>query len=261
VIEFREPSRTGFELRWSMFGVRFRVLPSFFIIAALLAYVFVRLDVVAMAVDVACIFIAIAFTELVQGLVYRSYGLRSTVIIQEFGGGIYPEREPPTVLQRIAVALASPASSFLLYAIVFYSNKEYHWAAAVPYGNFAYQILYIVTAFWGIIGLLPILPYPGGRVMLEVLTAISPRNGLVATLTISIVVGLAYIAYVAAVLLGHMREVPLVENFVLPASIIIAVFFALAVMHNWQMLRYARSMRRGQDDPVDDYGDHAPWER
>ena len=225
MIEFREPPQTGFELRWRMFGVRFRVLPSFFLVSAILAYVFVGFNPVAIAVDVACIFVAILFTEVVQALVYRSYGLRSTVLIQEFGGGVYPEHEPPMALQRITAALSNPASSFLLFAIVYYSNQQYDWAAAAkPYTNFAYYILWLITLFWGIIGLLPIFPYPGGRVMLEVLTAASPRNGLVMTLGVSIVVGLAYIAYTAAVYFGKLREVPLVENVVLPASILLSVF-------------------------------------
>jgi stage IV sporulation protein FB len=261
VIEFREPPPTGLELRWRMFGIRVRVLPSFFLVSAIFAFVFVGFNPVAIAIDVACIFVAILFTEVVQGLVYRSYGLRSTVLIQEFGGGVYPEHEPPMVLQRITAALSNPASSFLLFAIVYYSNQQYDWAATNVYANFAYRILWLITLFWGIIGLLPIFPYPGGRVMLEVLTAASPRNGLVMTLGVSIVVALAYVAYTAAVYFGKMREVPLVENVVLPASIILSVFLALSTMRNWQLLQYARAQRRGYQEPVDDYGDHAPWER
>ena len=261
MIEFRPPPQTGVELRWSMFGVRFRVLPSFFLISALLAFFFVGFNLLAIAIDVACIFFAVVFSELVQGLVYRSYGLRSTVVIQEFGGGIYPDHEPPTVLQRITAALSNPASCFLLFALVYYSNQEYNWAATSPYANFAYRILWLISLFWGIIGLLPIFPYPGGKVMLELLTAASPRNGFVWTLVVSILVGLAYIGYTVAVYFGKMREVPLVENVTLPASIILAVFVALATIRNWQFLQYARAQRRGYQEPVDDYGDRAPWER
>ena len=262
MIEFRPPPQTGFELRWPMFGIRFRVLPSFFLIAALIAFLFVGFNLVAIAIDVACIFFAIVFTEVVQGLVYRSYGLRSEVVIQEFGGGIYPEHEPPTVLQRITAALSNPASSFLLFALVYYSNQEYNWAAANPYANFAYRILWLIALFWGIIGLLPIFPYPGGRVMLEILSAVSPRNGLIWTLGISILVGLVYIAYTAAIYFGKMREVMLTENVPLPASIILSVFLVLATIRNWQLLQYARAQRRGYSEPVDDYDDdRRPWER
>src|SRR5688500_5737467 len=42
VLTFQEPPRTGFEITWSLFGIRFRVLPSFFLISALLAYLFIR---------------------------------------------------------------------------------------------------------------------------------------------------------------------------------------------------------------------------
>lgn len=270
MIEFREPPRTGFELSWSVLGIRIRVLPSFFLIAALLAGFFLwplaRKDPVVLAVgiviDVACIAFAFLFTEFVQGLVYRSYGLRSTVLLQELGGGIYPEASPPTALQRIAVALAAPASSFLLFALVHYSNEEFHWARANQLVHFAYTMLWIISLFWGIIGLLPIFPYPGGRVLLEVLTLVTPRNGLVLTLGLSIILGIAYIAYTFAVLyLRRIQQIPLVEGVTLPANIFLAIFIALATMRNWQLLQYALAQRRGYREPVDDYDDRAPWGR
>src|SRR5262245_27074257 len=236
-------------------------MPSFFLIAALLAFLFVGFKPTAIAIDVACIFFAIVFTELVQGLVYRSYGLRSTVLIQDFGGGIYPESEPPTALQRIVVALASPASSFLLLAVVYYSNQQYDWRNANPYAGFAYFILWLISLFWGIIGLLPIFPYPGGRVMLELLSLASPRSGLTATLIISIVVGLAYIAYTAAVYFRQIREIPLLHGTVLPASIILSVFLGLAVARNWQLLQMVRAQQKAYDTRSDEYDDRAPWER
>jgi len=261
VIEFREPPRTGFELTWTMLGVRFRVMPSFFLVAALIAFLFVGFNVIAIAIDVACIFFAIVFTEFVQGLVYRSYGLRSTVVVQDFGGGIYPEHEPPTALQRIVAALSSPASSFLLFAVVYYSNQEYGWRNINPYTGFAYFILWLVSLFWGIIGLLPIFPYPGGRVMMELLTQLSSRNGLAATLVISMILALAYIAYTVAVYSRTMQEIPLLKGAVLPASIIVSVFLGFATARNWQLLQMVRAQQRPYRTDQDEYDDRAPWER
>jgi stage IV sporulation protein FB len=269
VIEFREPPQTGFELRWSMFGVRFRVLPSFFIVSAIIGAFFIWQVVgnnpvalaIGIAIDVACIFFAFVFTEFVQGLVYRSYGLRSTVVLRELGGGIYPEHEPPTALQRIVVALAAPASSFLLFAIIHYSNEEYQWSKVHQLVGFAYLILWIISLFWGIIGLLPIFPYPGGRVLLEVMNFVTPRNGLVLTLGISVVLGVAYVVYTFAVVYMRQPEIPLVRGVTLPASVLLAIFIALATMQNWQLLQYARAQRRGYREPVDDYGDRDPWDR
>src|SRR5262249_45776451 len=257
------------ELSWSIFGIRFRVLPSFFLLAGLLSAFFVWQIVgnnlvrlaIGIAIDLACILFAILFTEFVQGLVYRSYGLRSTVVIQEFGGGIYPEREPPSVLQRIVASLSNPASSFLLLAVVYFSNQEYRWSEANLFASLAYFILYIISLFWGIIGLLPIFPYPGGRVMLEIFTLISPRRGLVMTIVVSIIVGLAYIAYVAAVLLGDMRPIPLFRAAFLPVSVILAVFSGISTAHNWQILQIVRAQQRSYRTDQDEYDERAPWER
>jgi hypothetical protein len=261
VIEFREPPRTGFELRWMMLGVRFRVLPSFFLISALVGYLFVGPNVVAIALDVGCIFVAIVFTELVQGLIYRSYGLRSTVLVQELGGGIYPEAEPPLRIQRIVVALASPASSFLLFALVYYSNQEYHWADVNPYARFAYVILYFISLFWGILGFLPMFPWPGGRVLMEVLGFLSPRYGFELTLWFSILLGIVLISDTVWLMLGHRSELPYLNQLGYTARVFLGVFFVLATIRNWQYLQYARAMRRGYQEPVDDYGDRSPWER
>jgi hypothetical protein len=266
VIEFREPPRTGFELTWSLVGIRFRVLPSFFLFSALWAYAFVALNFTGILVDVACIFVAVLFTEFVQGLVYRSYGLRSTVLIQEFGGGIYPEAAPHLRIQRIVAALSNPASAWLLFAVVYYSNQEYGWKDAHPYFRFAYLILAFVTVFWGILGFLPMFPYPGGRVMLEIFSFVSPRNGLTITLWLSILIGLAIIADTAAFLLGHGSVIPFLQNLGDTIRVIMAVFFAIATIHNWQLLQIARSQRRqysiyDDHDDRDDHAHHDRWER
>jgi stage IV sporulation protein FB len=261
VLEFREPPRTGFELAWSLVGIRFRVMPSFFLIAAVIAFLFVGFNAIAIAIDVGCIFFAIVFTEFVQGLVYRSYGLRSTVVVQDFGGGVYPEREPATALERIVAALSSPASSFLLFAVVYFSNEKYDWENINAYSGFAFRMLRLVSLFWGIIGLLPIFPHPCGRVMMELLTLVSPRHGLATTLVISIVLALAYIAYTVAVYSRSMQEIPLLKGAVLPASIIVSVFLGFATARNWQLLQMVRAQQRPYQTDQDEYDDRAPWER
>lgn len=261
-MRYQEPPRTGFELTWSWFGIRFRIFPSFFLYSAIIAYIIVGgFKPIPIAIDVACIFFCVVFTEFVQGLVYRSYGLRSTAIVRDFVGGIYPEAEPPLAIQRIVVALSYPASAFLLYALVYYSNQETGWKATSPYTEFAYIILTIVSMFWGIIGLLPIYPYSGGRVILEVLSLIVPRHGLLLTVLLSIAVGLSYIAYTIAVYMNKMAPLILVDGVRLPASIIVCVFFALAVLQNWQILQMILSQRRSQGEYIDPDDDRRPWER
>jgi stage IV sporulation protein FB len=193
--------------------------------------------------------------------VYRSYGLRSTVIVREFFSGVTPEAAPPTALQRIVVALSYPAACLLLAALVYYSNEQFEWGKTSLLAEVVYFILLMIALFWAVIGLLPIFPYPGGQVMLEVFNLVSPRNGLVMTLVISILVGVAYIAYSVLVFLAYLPNIRVWGKVPL-ASIFVAVFFALSVMQNWQILGYARAQRR-QFSTYDDYGDdnRAPWER
>ena len=243
VYEEHTPPRQAGELRWSLFGVSFRVVPSFWLYAALVAYFILNPFfagnqlLIGVAIDVGCIFAAIVFTLFVQGLIYRSYGLYSTVIVSDFSSGIYPEAEPPLVLQRIVVALSGPISSFILFAVVFYSNAEFQWAKMSPYAGFAYQILVIISLFWGILGLLPIYPYSCGKVMLEVFAFFAPVKGIILTLVISILIALAYVAYVVGVYFFQVPRLILIDKWPLPAAPIAAIFFGFSILKNVQLLK------------------------
>lgn len=264
----RDPPRSTLELRWRVFGIQFRVMPSFWIVSAVLAYLLfsglfgpkLADQLMGVATDVACYFLALVFMEMVQGVVYRSYGIRSTAVIQDFSSGIYPEANPPTRLQRIIVALSNPASAWLLCALVYYSNREFGWRGHSIFTMFAYELLYLVTRFWGTIGLLPIFPYSGGQVMMEVLTGVSRRRGLAITLVVSIVIAVAYIVYTVLFVLNH---VPLlrVEGLEIPPSIIAAVFFGITAMNNWQLFQQLRTYEGQVRRKYEADDDRAPWER
>jgi len=271
VIRFREPPRTGFELAWTFFGIRFRVFPSFFLIYGLIIALFawahpaIRNNPTALAfvvaLNVGCVFVAILFVSFVEGLVYRSYGLRSTVVVREFSSGLYPEAAPPTVLQRIAVALSYPGACFLLLALLVYSDKSYHWSQTSDIAKVIFDLMHLICWVWAVIGLLPMFPYPGGRVMLEIFSLMSPRHGLTMTLVVSILVGVAYIAYSVAVYLGYLREVELWNGVYLYSSLFISIFFALSVMQNWETLQMVRAQQKAYDTRSDEYDDRAPWDR
>ena len=269
MIEFREPSRTGFELGWSLFGIRFRIFPSFFvyygILAAILIYLFVSQDLVIVAIgtaiDVACITVAFLFIGFVQGLVYLSYRLRSTVVLREFSTGVYPQAAPPYTIERIVVALANPAACLLLFALVYYSDQQYGWSKTSVLAQVVYIFLKFISLFWAIVGLLPILPYSGGQVMSEVLSYLFGVRGFALALMISIGVAAAYIIYVVAVRFGKYPEIELLDGVWLPASIILAIFFALSISSNWQMLQVTQAQRRQYSSYDDQYDDRTPWER
>jgi hypothetical protein len=175
---------------------------------------------------------------------------------------VTPEAEPRSALQRIVVALSYTGGCLLLAAIVYYSNEQLRWSETSPLAAIIYLILLAITLLWAVIGLLPVFPHPGGQVMLEILNLISPRNGLVMTLAVSILVGVAYIAYTVLVFLDKLPQFRVWGGRVALANLFVAVFFAFSVMQNWQLLGYVRAQRR-QASTYDEYSDdnRAPWER
>jgi hypothetical protein len=266
VLTFQEPPRTGFEITWSLFGIRFRILPSFFLVSALLAYLFIsplfrdpKTLAIGIVVDVACFFVADILIGLVQGVVYRSYGIRASVLVAEFGPTVYGEHPPPLRIQRIVVALSHPAACFFLFALVYYSNQHFRWSEASVYAWFAYKLLWFVSLALGIIGFLPMFPYPGGKVVMELLTWVSPRHGVAWTLWLSIAIGVVVVGNAVSLLLGRGTFIPYMEILGQINWILIAVFFSLGVLRNWQLLQMVRSQSRRYES--DDYGERAPWDR
>ncbi|MEZ6140687.1 MAG: hypothetical protein R3B84_08970 [Zavarzinella sp.] len=239
-MSFQQPYRSPFELRWRMAGIEFRVTPTFWIIALLIAYFVIgRFHPALMAVDVACIFVSLVFGLLVRGLVYRSYGLRSVAVLQDLGSSVTPEAEPPFTIQRIVAALSTPAAAFALFMLVRITNKEFNWARShPPYTVFAYIILYYVNLVWGILSLLPVFPMSGGVVIKEILTKFSPINGLRATFILSFLIGAAYCVYCIMVLTNNMERVMVTKDLPLPANLFAAFIFGFLAYQNLMILNH-----------------------
>jgi hypothetical protein len=97
--------------------------------------------------------------------------------------------------------------------------------------------------------------------MLEVLTFFSPRYGIQLTLVISILLGLVLIGDTALLLLRNESYIPFLNQLHLYTRILLAIFFALATIRNWQLLQSLRYREPAYQTDADDYDDRRPWER
>jgi hypothetical protein len=95
--------------------------------------------------------------------------------------------------------------------------------------------------------------------MMELLDFVSPRYGVQLTLWLSILVGLAIIADTVAYVLGHGSLIPFINQIGTIGRVIMAIFFAIATMRNWQLLQEIRAQRRPYQSDYDD--DQGQWQR
>jgi len=114
-------------------------------------------------------FVSIVFHEFWHSLVARRYGLPiSGITLFIFGGVSEMTEEPESPTVEFFMALAGPASSFLLAAIFYAVSRV--MAAGTPlavHAVFAY--LAYINVLLGLFNLLPAFPLDGGRVLRSIL--------------------------------------------------------------------------------------------
>jgi stage IV sporulation protein FB len=169
------------------------ILPSFFVVAALLGYR-PNEDLVKLAIWVVIVLGSVTVHELGHALAGRMFGLEPRIVLHGAGGTTsWTTQRNLSTLRRIAISLAGPCAGFAL-AFVTWAVRAVSALAlrptdgTLPTGLFAFvvwQILY-VNFGWGVLNLLPMLPLDGGNVMARVLDAATGGRGQRPALVISI---------------------------------------------------------------------------
>ena len=158
-----------------------------------------NLGFVLAALGALLLFASVVAHEFGHALVARRFGVRTEAItLFLFGGVATLESEPPSPRAEIAVAIAGPAVSFvlaaLLYAVTMVAGLVLHGtlgeavATVLIYGAMANAVL-------GAFNLIPAFPMDGGRVLRAILwrwrhsqasgTAIASLAGLVLAMSLS----------------------------------------------------------------------------
>ncbi len=177
-------------MRFRLFGVDVQVQMFFWLTTAFFAYP----DLMAgrygnVAVWVAVVFISILVHELGHALAVKRHKIEPEIALHGMGGTTswHPGRELSRV-DHILISLAGPFAGFALGGLM-YALK--HLAPGLvfglpPLGRLAIELLVEVNIGWGLMNLIPVLPFDGGHVLEN---ALGPRRGRL-TAAISGVVGL-----------------------------------------------------------------------
>lgn len=209
---------------FKIFGFEIRVDLSFLLIAALVAASLAsgyfpavheglaRATYWALAVlAVVGIFASIVLHELGHSLVARRFGIEMRgITLHLFGGAAELESEPTSATAELWIAVAGPATSFLLAAIFRLGAVA---AAGVSSGDLPVEMLLRYLASLNLVlaifNLLPAFPLDGGRILRAALWLRSGDHDRATTLATRIGAGLGFgLAALGAlqILAGHLGD-------------------------------------------------------
>lgn len=205
------------EIGFSIGRIPVVIQPWFWLIAVMLGLDFARgpgggVDPVRMLAWVAIVLISILIHELGHANMARLFGFSPAITLHGMGGltsydprTFGPEGVRPRV--RIPIILAGPGAGFLLAALIYLAllvsghHPRVVLAGPIPQVyftdlrpaifDFFVDGLLFVNIAWGLFNLLPIYPLDGGQLARIVSVLISPREGLRASLILSIVAAVA----------------------------------------------------------------------
>jgi len=128
-----EPSPTPLDLKWRLFGIHFRVHPSFWGVALIFGLVGAPRDRLLSYVFawVVCMFLSVLVHELGHVIMGRIFGESGNILLCSFGGYATGSYDHLQRWQRIMVSFAGPAAGFLfLFAIIHVDNRYWNSFAA-----------------------------------------------------------------------------------------------------------------------------------
>lgn len=244
-----EPPRTAYDVNFRLFGVPVRIHPMFWLMSICMAGFDSRPSDVAIWTVAALI--SITIHEFGHVLAFRRYGIESNIVLHAFGGLAIPTGRSDlgwsnsprlSPVQNVVVSFAGPALEILsavalmgiLYACGAYFDFRYtgilKFLPVVFIGSSIYFIQFIndyilLSIFWGLLNLLPIIPLDGGRISQVMFEQADPRSGTRQAL---------YVSMIAAGLTGVLM-------FVEFKSMFSVIFFGYLGFMNYQTLSFINS--------------------
>jgi Zn-dependent protease len=250
----QEPEPTPFDLNWWMFGVRVRVHPLFWVLAAFLGWdiYFVNYHLRGILMWIACVFLSILLHEFGHVFAGRMFGADGRVLLYAFGGLAIGSSNLRSRWQRIVVYLAGPAVQLLLAGAV-YLLTRFVLAGRIPPERVETVALLIgmlisINALWAIFNLLPITPLDGGQVARELFDAVAPGRGAIFAYGTSTLVCAAIAVLILLGATGRIQEIPYIGG-----SMFNAIIFAMFAASSFQAMQIERARRN--------WDDRFPWER
>ena len=193
-----------FDIRFRFFGIPVLISFWYWITLLLFAWIF---GFVNRGWEIVIAFILANFlAEFAKGfgeaIVAKLYGYQGALVFEGMDGGATGDYQTAKGMRRSNIAIAGPATGFLVYAGCYFSlnyvtghllprmplNLQFPTIAFIGY-------LMVFTLYFGLLHLFPVLNYAGGIIMREGLIGVIGRSGERLAYLVSFVVAAAVAGY------------------------------------------------------------------
>ena len=145
-------------------------------------------------------FISILVHELGHALTAKSFGKQVGIVLQAFGGyAAYSGGAPLSRTKTFLVTAAGPAIQIALGFVVLIVTQQLDTIS--PQAKYFLTILYVISFFWAILNLIPVLPLDGGRLMESLLGPQRIRLTLKISMVVAICIGVLGLTLTNSILL------------------------------------------------------------
>ncbi|MBX3415267.1 MAG: M50 family metallopeptidase [Pirellulales bacterium] len=196
---FIEPPPTPYDLRFKLGSLPVRVHPMFWLVAVLLGIRAKDPKLVALWVGV--VFVSILVHELGHALAARACGWYPRIVLHAMGGLAIYQPTYRSRAKQMMVTAAGPLAGFILAALLVLVLLASDHVADIfgfeigngknisnPYLRFAVRQALWLNIVWGLVNCLPILPLDGGQFVREIFTGVNPRDGMLWSFQLSMLV-------------------------------------------------------------------------
>jgi stage IV sporulation protein FB len=214
---------TGYDLRFSLFGIPVTVSPFFWVTAALLGWPLLIGETGGPANLIAwmlSVFVSILVHEFGHALTMRAFGHDPEVVLHHFGGyAMYRGRETP--FRSLLISTAGPAIQLVLFAGLFGFTLWLRDTGRLPERGTPLDALLDsmlqINLFWPLLNMLPVLPLDGGRMLHAILQLFGVRSAEDWALRVGVFVGVVaavlFLVFLNAFLAGAMFAFMAMENY------------------------------------------------
>lgn len=183
------------------------------------------------------VFVSILIHELGHALTMRNYGDRSVGIVMYAFGGLAEGRRRLTRHEDILVTIAGPALQILVGLAAGWAVTI--WRPASPWLREVVDSFTVVSIFWALLNLVPVVPLDGGRLCAAFLGHHRWRQAL--TISLVCAVGLALASFADGLWLGLQDTILGVLDIHartrVGGGLFTIVLFGMLAWNNWKQLR------------------------